>query len=261
LTAAVRGSKAVIEHIRHNLVGYIALFLVLGGTAVALPGRNKVDSGDIKRNAVRASDIARNAVTPSKIAPRSVDSLRVIDDSLGGADIDESTLSLRLPPGAVGPTEAADRQQRIVVTPGALHAIDGAVPLEQVTFAVVSYHPDEEGSAFLSSEVPNDRVEGSPLTLRLIWSTAGSTGSMVWDIDRQAIGIGEVVDAAEVGAEAVASAGKDIAVATSFQIPGSEVRNGDLLGFRIGRDADDPRDNLAAPARLHLVEIDYTATG
>ena len=112
---------AVRDHLRHNVVGYIALFcFVLGGTAIALPGKNKVNSADIKPNAVHASDIAKKAVTAAKIAPRSVDGLRVIDKSLTSADIDESTLDIKPAPSSIGPTELADRQRRLVFTPGTL---------------------------------------------------------------------------------------------------------------------------------------------
>ena len=54
------------------------------GTANALPGKNKVDSGDIKTANVKLSDLAPNAV----------DSSKVVDDSLTGADVNESTLAL-----------------------------------------------------------------------------------------------------------------------------------------------------------------------
>ena len=112
---------AVRDHLRHNVVGYIALFcFVLGGTAIALPGKNKVNSADIKPNAVHASDIAKKAVTAAKIAPRSVDGVRVIDKSLTSADIDESTLDIKPAPSSIGPTELADRQRRLVFTPGTL---------------------------------------------------------------------------------------------------------------------------------------------
>jgi hypothetical protein len=43
-------------------VAFIALLAALSGTAVALPGKNTVDSGDIKKGAVKRSDIASNAV-------------------------------------------------------------------------------------------------------------------------------------------------------------------------------------------------------
>ena len=51
-----------------TVIACLALFFaVAGGSAIALQGRNSVDSGDIKRNAVKNSDIANNAVTTRKI--------------------------------------------------------------------------------------------------------------------------------------------------------------------------------------------------
>lgn len=54
------------------VVAFIALIAALSGTAVALPGKNTVDSGDIKKGNVKRSDIARNAVTSGKVANRSL---------------------------------------------------------------------------------------------------------------------------------------------------------------------------------------------
>jgi hypothetical protein len=73
-------------------VAFIALLAALSGTAVALPGTNTVDSGDIKRGAVKRSDIGRNAVNGSKIASGAVRSSDVGNDSLTGTDVNESTL-------------------------------------------------------------------------------------------------------------------------------------------------------------------------
>jgi hypothetical protein len=108
------------------VLGFVALFAALAGAATALPGKNTVDSGDIKRRAVRTSDIAPRAVTAGKIpdggvtnaklAADAVDSGKVADgsiasgdiangsltgadvspNSLGGADINESTLGATL---------------------------------------------------------------------------------------------------------------------------------------------------------------------
>jgi hypothetical protein len=243
------------------VVGYIALFcFVLGGTAVALPGKNKVDTGDIKKNAVRAADIAPKAVTAAKIAPRSVDSLKVIDDSLGGADIDESTLDIRPAPSSIGPTELADRQRRLVYSPGAL-VPDGAEPESLGSFAVMSFPDVTGGVATLSADVPGGRVEGTKLTVRLIWSASGN-GAVVWDVTHNLIGIGgstEAILSAE--STAVVTTTINTVVATSFEIPGGSVRNGDLLGLAIERDANESEDTLTGDARLHLVEIDYTANG
>lgn len=56
------------------VISLIALFAAIGGVAGALPGKNTIDSGDIKKNAVKSSDIKNDKVT--------------------GADIKESTLNL-----------------------------------------------------------------------------------------------------------------------------------------------------------------------
>jgi hypothetical protein len=56
------------------VVALIALFVAIGGVAGALPGKNTIDSGDIKKNAVKSPDIKNNNVT--------------------GTDVNESTLDL-----------------------------------------------------------------------------------------------------------------------------------------------------------------------
>ena len=51
-----------------TVIACLALFFaVAGGSAIALQGRNTVDSGDIKPKNVKTSDIANNAVTTRKI--------------------------------------------------------------------------------------------------------------------------------------------------------------------------------------------------
>jgi hypothetical protein len=73
-------------------VAFIALLAALSGTAVALPGKNTVDSGDLKKNAVKTRDIARNAVTTPKIRNGAVNSRKVRNNSLTGTDINEGSL-------------------------------------------------------------------------------------------------------------------------------------------------------------------------
>ena len=72
------------EYLRRNVLGLVALFIALGGTAAALPGKNKVDSGDIKAGNVKRGDLAANAV----------DSSKVVDDALTGTDVDEASLNV-----------------------------------------------------------------------------------------------------------------------------------------------------------------------
>jgi hypothetical protein len=61
------------QHIRTNVVGYVALLaFATAGTAGALPGDNRVGSGDIKDGAVGTTELDREAVTAKKLAPRSI---------------------------------------------------------------------------------------------------------------------------------------------------------------------------------------------
>jgi hypothetical protein len=52
-----------------NVASALALFLAIGGgtTAIALRGKNTVDSGDIKNKAVKTRDLADNAATGAKV--------------------------------------------------------------------------------------------------------------------------------------------------------------------------------------------------
>jgi hypothetical protein len=73
-------------------VAFVALLAALSGTAVALPGANTVDSGDIKNNAVRSGDIRNNNVNTRDLRNGTVTGTDTRDDSLTGLDIDESAL-------------------------------------------------------------------------------------------------------------------------------------------------------------------------
>ena len=66
-----------------HVISLIALFVAIGGVAGALPGRNTVDSGDIKKNAVKSSDISNT---------KGVKSPDVVNETLTGNDINEATL-------------------------------------------------------------------------------------------------------------------------------------------------------------------------
>ena len=51
-----------------TVVAYLALFLAVGGgtTAVALQGRNTVNSADIINQEVKSNDIQENGIRPSR---------------------------------------------------------------------------------------------------------------------------------------------------------------------------------------------------
>jgi hypothetical protein len=117
-------SRAIREHIRSNVVGYIAIFMfAIGGTAYGLDGTNTVDSGDIINNEVRspdvrddtlangglqAVDLRADSVGTSEVAPDSLDASDLNADSVGTSEVaDESLGSADLGISSVGSGEVA----------------------------------------------------------------------------------------------------------------------------------------------------------
>jgi hypothetical protein len=73
-------------------VAFVALLAALSGTAIALPGKNSVDSGDIKNKQVKGKDLANNSVTSKKVKAGSLNGSDVADESLTGSDVNEGSL-------------------------------------------------------------------------------------------------------------------------------------------------------------------------
>jgi hypothetical protein len=65
------------------VISLVALFAALSGAALALPGTQTVNSGDVKNESLKSIDLKDN---------KAVASSDVIDESLTGADVAESTL-------------------------------------------------------------------------------------------------------------------------------------------------------------------------
>jgi hypothetical protein len=112
--------ESIRGHIRSNVIGYVALFVALSGTAYATHpgGTNTISTDDIINGEVREPDILNGAVTGADInntngvrsedvrddtlfggglsaadlGPDSVAASEVLDNSLTGGDLDESTL-------------------------------------------------------------------------------------------------------------------------------------------------------------------------
>jgi uncharacterized protein YndB with AHSA1/START domain len=97
----VLGEKAqtrLRDHIRANIVGYVAVFLALGGTAAALPGSNTVFSDDITDDQVRSADVRNDDLSGGGLAaidlrPGSVRGGEVADESLTIDDLGPDSVS------------------------------------------------------------------------------------------------------------------------------------------------------------------------
>ena len=90
-------SRRIGEHIRSNVIGYLALFASLTlGTAWALE-KNSVGSKQLKPSAVKNSDLAANAVTGSKVADGSLGS-----EDFGGGELPAGQRGATGPQGVQG---------------------------------------------------------------------------------------------------------------------------------------------------------------
>lgn len=69
-------------HLRSNIVGYLALLVVMSGSASALQGHNTVFSDDIVDGQVKAADIKTGAVTSDKIRTGHVRNDDIADDAV-----------------------------------------------------------------------------------------------------------------------------------------------------------------------------------
>lgn len=80
-------SGSIARHLRTNVVGYIALFVALSGTAIALPGKKAVKADDLAPAAVRPKAIKAGAVTTAKLRDGAVTSAKIADGSVIGVDL------------------------------------------------------------------------------------------------------------------------------------------------------------------------------
>jgi hypothetical protein len=66
--------RALLHHIKSNAIGYVALFIALGGTsyaAIAIPA-GSVGTRQLHKGAVTGSKLARNAVSATNLNPSSI---------------------------------------------------------------------------------------------------------------------------------------------------------------------------------------------
>ena len=83
-------------------MAWVALFVALGGVASGLPGRNTVDSHDIRKNQVRGQDIRAQAVASSELRDGAVQRADLANSSVSA----EQLLDGSVGPGQIGPVPA-----------------------------------------------------------------------------------------------------------------------------------------------------------
>jgi hypothetical protein len=90
-------SARIHQHIRSNVVGYLALFVALSGTAYAvdgpLPGQNQVGSEDIINGEVKRDEIASDAVRTGKVLDETLLAEDIATGGISSSEVLNSTLS------------------------------------------------------------------------------------------------------------------------------------------------------------------------
>jgi hypothetical protein len=85
------------SHIRHNIIGYVALFFALCGVAYAndgpLAGQNTVGSADIINNEVYNQDLQANSVGTGKVIDNSLQASDLAAKSVGFSELDPSAFA------------------------------------------------------------------------------------------------------------------------------------------------------------------------
>lgn len=70
-----------------GVLAVIALVMAMAGGAVALPGKNKVDKGDLQKGAVTKKAIKKSAVTTAAIRKGAVKSISIVDAAVDSAKL------------------------------------------------------------------------------------------------------------------------------------------------------------------------------
>jgi hypothetical protein len=166
-------------------LAFIALLAALSGTAVALPGKNSVDSGDIKNKQVKGKDLANNAVAAKKVKNGSLTGADIKDDSLTGSDVNESTL------GQVPSAANADNATNATNASNA-NTVGGKTASEL-----------DQPRAFARIEVAGDVDEPNTSGLTDADVTSGGTGLYCYELGFTPRHIQATVDWISGGADAV----------------------------------------------------------
>ena len=185
--------RRVGKHFRDNVVGYLGVFLALTGTAVALPGTNTVDSGDIINGEVKRPDLAGSAINASKIADASVASPDLRDGGVAGADLATGAVNAaKVADGSLGAADinANQIQRRVTGTcnePEGITSVgvNGSVTCASPVFGIRLF-PNAGSNEFIDFTPSGPGLalgttcHIGALTLVLITNTGSNPATLTW---------------------------------------------------------------------------------
>lgn len=258
-------TSRVSRWIRANVLGFVAIFIALSGTAVAsLPGTDTVDSGDIINGEVRNADIRDAAVTGDKIGLGQVDSPQlhgdsvtgakiadgsvgaadVAPDSLGGGQVDEasldsSVLQHRLASGCAAGSAIRDVDAAGNVTCEGVSGSSGGPPTGPAGGDLTGNYPNPDiaANAVGSSEIATGAVGTSDIAGGAVVGASIATGAVSGNrILDNSIGSEDIFDGGLRGADVATGSltGSDIADDNSL---GDGEINQSALDIAVGKSA------------------------
>jgi hypothetical protein len=176
----MRFSTTVSDHVRSNVVGYVAVFIALSGTAYAvdgpLAGQNQVGSEDIINGEVKNNDLGANAVATGKIGDGQVQSSDLAAGVISDDVLNPVKGSSKIAADAVQADELSDSSVfGSEVAPNALTGDDIATN----TIAGLEVTNESLGSVDLGpgsvggSEVANDSLQGGDINESTLTALGG----------------------------------------------------------------------------------------
>lgn len=130
-----------------------------------------------------------------------------------------------------------------------------------VDYKVLDFDQTTEENAFVSFAMP-DSWDGGTILASFIWTTAASSGDVIWAIKGRAFANDDAIDQAYGTAQTVtdsfiAAGDIHISAATSAMTFAGSPAGGQWVQLKIYRDADAGGDTLNGDARLIAVSIKY----
>jgi len=136
----------IVSYVRRNYLALAALFVALGGTAVAVdgpnPGQNTIGSEDIIGNEVKSDDIGNGRIFNLDIADDIIQSGKIKDDTIAAADLFGPPAWTPIPlASGYGPFSGG-----FYPVPACYRDLEGVVHLRGVADRVSNSSPDTVGS-------------------------------------------------------------------------------------------------------------------